>query len=110
MLSEDYIQTLGVNFMEKAISIRNTEITFSVGALVMKRGALWLKDADMGPWRTARVRLYAAVGLQRCCRHLVHVRLDAQDDVEQCEGVVQAGPRFQQGSLICFQCLVADML
>jgi GTP-binding protein of the ras superfamily involved in termination of M-phase len=32
MFSEDYIQTLGVNFMEKAISIRNTEITFSVGA------------------------------------------------------------------------------
>jgi GTP-binding protein of the ras superfamily involved in termination of M-phase len=30
MISEDYIQTLGVNFMEKAISIRNTEITFSV--------------------------------------------------------------------------------
>lgn len=28
--SEDYIQTLGVNFMEKTISIRNTEITFSV--------------------------------------------------------------------------------
>ncbi len=28
--SEDYIQTLGVNFMEKAITIRNTEITFSV--------------------------------------------------------------------------------
>ncbi|KGB78520.2 septum-promoting GTP-binding protein 1 [Cryptococcus deuterogattii R265] len=27
---EDYIQTLGVNFMEKAISIRNTEITFSI--------------------------------------------------------------------------------
>jgi GTPase SAR1 family protein len=29
-ISEDYIQTLGVNFMEKTISIRNTEITFSV--------------------------------------------------------------------------------
>lgn len=28
--SEDYIQTLGVNFMEKTISIRKTEITFSV--------------------------------------------------------------------------------
>jgi hypothetical protein len=28
--SEDYIQTLGVNFMEKTISIRSTEITFSV--------------------------------------------------------------------------------
>jgi GTP-binding protein of the ras superfamily involved in termination of M-phase len=28
--SEDYIQTLGVNFMEKAITIRNTEITFSI--------------------------------------------------------------------------------
>jgi len=27
---EDYIQTLGVNFMEKMISIRNTEITFSI--------------------------------------------------------------------------------
>lgn len=27
---EDYIQTLGVNFMEKTISIRNTGITFSI--------------------------------------------------------------------------------
>ncbi|ODQ64512.1 septum-promoting GTP-binding protein [Nadsonia fulvescens var. elongata DSM 6958] len=27
---EDYIQTLGVNFMEKSIMIRNTEITFSI--------------------------------------------------------------------------------
>eukprot|EP00741_Cyanophora_paradoxa_P002678 tig00000615_g2598.t1 len=27
---EDYIQTLGVNFMEKTITIRNTEITFSI--------------------------------------------------------------------------------
>ncbi|CAG8470743.1 14198_t:CDS:2 [Cetraspora pellucida] len=27
---EDYIQTLGVNFMEKTISIRNHEITFSI--------------------------------------------------------------------------------
>lgn len=27
---EDYIQTLGVNFMEKTISIRNNEITFSI--------------------------------------------------------------------------------
>eukprot|EP01135_Chromosphaera_perkinsii_P009374 Nk52_evm50s1737 gene=Nk52_evmTU50s1737 len=27
---EDYIQTLGVNFMEKTISIRHTEITFSI--------------------------------------------------------------------------------
>lgn len=27
---EDYIQTLGVNFMEKTIMIRNTEITFSI--------------------------------------------------------------------------------
>lgn len=27
---EDYIQTLGVNFMEKTISIRNTAITFSI--------------------------------------------------------------------------------
>jgi len=27
---EDYIQTLGVNFMEKSVSIRGTEITFSI--------------------------------------------------------------------------------
>lgn len=27
---EDYIQTLGVNFLEKAIAIRNTELTFSI--------------------------------------------------------------------------------
>eukprot|EP00164_Ancoracysta_twista_P000207 GFYU01000299.1.p1 GENE.GFYU01000299.1~~GFYU01000299.1.p1 ORF type:complete len:205 (+),score=54.69 GFYU01000299.1:125-739(+) len=27
---EDYIQTLGVNFMEKNITLRNTEITFSI--------------------------------------------------------------------------------
>ena len=29
-LDEDYIQTLGVNFMEKSITLRNTEITFSI--------------------------------------------------------------------------------
>jgi len=27
---EDYIQTLGVNFMEKMVSVRNTEITFTI--------------------------------------------------------------------------------
>lgn len=27
---EDYIQTLGVNFMEKKVSLRNTQITFSI--------------------------------------------------------------------------------
>ena len=31
--SEDYIQTLGVNFMEKVISIRNTEINFTVSSI-----------------------------------------------------------------------------
>mmetsp|Transcript_16683 Transcript_16683/g.67287 ORF Transcript_16683/g.67287 Transcript_16683/m.67287 type:complete len:219 (+) Transcript_16683:283-939(+) len=29
-LDEDYIQTLGVNFMEKSITLRKTEITFSI--------------------------------------------------------------------------------
>mmetsp|Transcript_5475 Transcript_5475/g.16173 ORF Transcript_5475/g.16173 Transcript_5475/m.16173 type:complete len:217 (-) Transcript_5475:44-694(-) len=29
-LDDDYIQTLGVNFMEKTITLRNTEITFSI--------------------------------------------------------------------------------
>lgn len=27
---EDYIQTLGVNFMEKIVMLKNTEITFSI--------------------------------------------------------------------------------
>ena len=27
---EDYIQTLGVNFMEKTVSIRNANVTFSI--------------------------------------------------------------------------------
>ncbi|PHH76638.1 hypothetical protein CDD82_3911 [Ophiocordyceps australis] len=36
---EDYIQTLGVNFMEKTISIRNTEITFSIWDLGGQREA-----------------------------------------------------------------------
>ncbi|KAI9018448.1 small GTPase [Hyaloraphidium curvatum] len=27
---EDYIQTLGVNFMEKTVAIRNTDVTFSI--------------------------------------------------------------------------------
>ncbi|EAQ86444.1 hypothetical protein CHGG_07697 [Chaetomium globosum CBS 148.51] len=40
---EDYIQTLGVNFMEKTISIRNTEITFQ----------------HLGSGRPARARRFA---------------------------------------------------
>jgi len=28
--NEDYIQTLGVNFMEKTIELKNAEITFSI--------------------------------------------------------------------------------
>lgn len=30
VVQEDYIQTLGVNFMEKMVSIRNAHITFSI--------------------------------------------------------------------------------
>lgn len=30
MCMQDYIQTLGVNFMEKTVSIRNANITFSI--------------------------------------------------------------------------------
>ena len=33
--NEDYIQTLGVNFMEKSIALRNTDITFSIWDLGM---------------------------------------------------------------------------
>ncbi len=34
---EEYIMTLGVNFMEKTIILRNTEITFSIWDLVGQR-------------------------------------------------------------------------
>jgi GTP-binding protein of the ras superfamily involved in termination of M-phase len=34
---EDYIQTLGVNFMEKTIAIRKSEITFSIWDLGGRR-------------------------------------------------------------------------
>lgn len=39
---EDYIQTLGVNFMEKTIQLRNTEITFSIWDLGGQREFLSL--------------------------------------------------------------------
>ena len=50
---EDYIQTLGVNFMEKTIAIRNTEITFSIWDLGGKSVN-----------RTTRIHKYASARLQ----------------------------------------------
>lgn len=52
--SEDYIQTLGVNFMEKAITIRNTEITFSVSrasavAVAHRTAEGWRSCSPCGP-------------------------------------------------------------
>lgn len=38
---EDYIQTLGVNFMEKSINLRHTEITFSIWDLGGKLQFKW---------------------------------------------------------------------
>lgn len=35
--NEDYIQTLGVNFMEKTIALRKTDITFSIWDLGKSR-------------------------------------------------------------------------
>jgi GTP-binding protein of the ras superfamily involved in termination of M-phase len=49
--SEDYIQTLGVNFMEKTISIRNTEITFSVGVLARTTSCWTFQIWDLGGQR-----------------------------------------------------------
>ena len=39
---EDYIQSLGVNFMEKSISLRNTDITFSIWDLGGQREFLYM--------------------------------------------------------------------
>jgi GTP-binding protein of the ras superfamily involved in termination of M-phase len=49
--SEDYIQTLGVNFMEKTVSIRSTDITFSVSPLSLIQNIRSLLAADLGSWR-----------------------------------------------------------
>jgi hypothetical protein len=68
--SEDYIQTLGVNFMEKTISIRNTEITFSVGVLL---NGILLTLPDLGSRRATRIRIDAASCLQRCRGYPLYV-------------------------------------
>ena len=47
---EDYIQTLGVNFMEKTVSIRNANITFSIWDLGgYTPNPLNLSQVDVGP-------------------------------------------------------------
>jgi len=43
-LDEDYIQTLGVNFLEKTVTLRNNDITFSIwdlgGHVLLRRPLL----------------------------------------------------------------------
>ena len=73
---EDYIQTLGkygdqiwanwlegVNFMEKTVSVRNTEITFSIwdlgGIPFLVRGVINVTDYD----RSTGIREYVTVGV-----------------------------------------------
>ena len=76
---EDYIQTLGVNFMEKTISIRNTEITFSI----------W----DLGGQREF-VNMLPLV-----CNDAVAILfmfdLTRKSTLNSIKGVVQAGTRIQ---------------
>lgn len=47
---EDYIQTLGVNFMEKSITLRNTEITFSIWDLGGEAAVGSLRVGDTLDW------------------------------------------------------------
>jgi hypothetical protein len=47
----------------------------------------------MGSGGSARVRQHAAVGMQRCCRDIVHVRLDKEEHPELYQGVVSPRPR-----------------
>lgn len=92
--SEDYIQTLGVNFMEKPISIRNTEITFSVSSFHLDNTLPDL-EADMGSRGSARICVHAPASLERRCRYFVYVRPDAENHPEQREGVVQTSSGLQ---------------
>ena len=94
---EDYIQTLGtslfdttlysrlyadewigVNFMEKTISIRNTEITFSIwdlgGNLLRRSNQRSGLHSDFHfKYRTTRVYQHVTFGMQRRCGTSVYV-------------------------------------
>ena len=90
--SEDYIQTLGVNFMEKSVTIRNTEINFSVrrNPTCPNKGfqGSIMQRLDLGSRWSTRICFHASVGFQRCCRYPLHVRLDAESYLEQHKRVV----------------------
>lgn len=82
--------------MEKTINIRNTEITFSVSCMPGQLLPARL-TADLGPRRSERIRIDAALGVQRRFGYSVHVRLDPQNHVEQCQGMVPTSQGLQQG-------------
>ena len=46
--AQDYIQTLGVNFMEKTVSIRNANITFSIWDLGGQREFINVSEETTG--------------------------------------------------------------
>eukprot|EP01133_Synstelium_polycarpum_P006727 gene6727-7820_t len=72
---EDYIQTLGVNFMEKTISIRGTEITFSIWDLGGQR--------DVKEWyRQARGFNKTAIPFLIGTKYDVFATLPAEDQEE----------------------------
>lgn len=126
--NEDYIQTLGkpalraepsqltlitapwvftgVNFMEKTISLRNTDITFSIwdlGGACAAPPLTCVCDAAREELivsvagRPTRVPAHAAAGVQRRGRAALHVRPVAQIDADQRQELVQAGALAQQG-------------
>ena len=78
--SEDYIQTLGVNFLEKTIHVHGNEINFSVCSQLTKDVITHLED--LGPGGTTRIRFYAPTSQQRCERHFVHVRPHSETHIE----------------------------
>lgn len=73
MGSEDYIQTLGVNFMEKTISIRKTEITFSVSCRLLSPSLqfrtpswTWMAVAVKGELIIFHIGWYGVCGMVWC--------------------------------------------
>ena len=75
--NEDYIQTLGVNFMEKTIALRNTEITFSIWDLGGQQEYLHMlplvcNDAVALLFMFDLSRKSTLTSIKNCTTHLPH--------------------------------------
>ena len=111
---EDYIETLGVNFLEKTINLPRASVTFSVWDLggecepaVCRSFAHCSPDHDptvSACSRGPRVPDNAAHCVQRCCGHPFRIRPHPQVDAVEHQGMVPPGPGLEQGEAACCVC------